>query len=93
MTKRSRRVHLPDFKAAVAVAALEGRESVKQLAERFRIHANLVAKWRDHLRRHAALAFARPTNPTLRSELEALRLENDFLSHALGLGHDSSVSP
>jgi hypothetical protein len=38
MTRRSRRNHAPAFKSEVALAALKGKETLAQLAERFDVH-------------------------------------------------------
>lgn len=93
MTKRSRRIHLPSLKATVALAAIQGRESISQIAERFDVHPNLVAQWRDYLRSHAAAVFGPSRDAALRAQLRTLSLENDFLSRALGRGRGPSARP
>jgi len=46
------------FKAKVALAALEGTETLTQLAERVDIHAHQIAQWRSQLVARAAEVFA-----------------------------------
>ena len=41
---RRRRTHSPDFKAKVAMAAIKGDETLSELARRYQINANLIAK-------------------------------------------------
>jgi len=48
----------PSFKAAVALAALRGEQTVEALAERFGVPAARIAAWRGTLEDHAAAAFA-----------------------------------
>lgn len=93
--RRPRRNHSPVFKAKVALAALEGTETLGQLAERFDLHAHQIAQWRSQLVRRAAEVFAaseadRRGAPApvdlkaLHAKIGQQALELDFLSNALG---------
>lgn len=46
MSKRSRRNHSAMFKAKVALAAVQGDQTLVQLAERFDVHPNQVTHWK-----------------------------------------------
>ena len=52
--KKTRTKHSPAFKAKVALAALREQESVAELARRYKIHANVVYKWKRQLLDNAA---------------------------------------
>jgi len=94
MTRRTRRNHVPAFKAKVALAAIKGEKTLSELAEQFDIHANLIATWRTQLLEGAVEVFGgdgktEPAAPpidvkTLHAKIGELTLERDFLSGALG---------
>jgi len=44
MSRRPRRNHSPAFKAKVALAALKGEASLAELAKRFDVRANQIAR-------------------------------------------------
>jgi len=54
-SKTSRTKHSPAFKAKVALAALREQEPVAEIARRYKVHANVVYKWRRQLV-HAVIA-------------------------------------
>ncbi len=90
MARRSRRNHSPAFKAKVALAAVQGDETLVELSERFDIHANQITQWKSQLLARASEAFegsgssAPPVDvKTLHAKIGALTLENDFLEGAL----------
>ena len=41
-----RRQYSAEFKAKVALAAIRGDETVAELASRYQIHPNVIAKWK-----------------------------------------------
>ena len=92
--RRPRRNHSPVFKAKVALAALEGSETLAQLADRFDLHAHQIAQWKAQLVARAADVFAAAEAPPggappvdlkgLHAKIGQLALENDFLAGALG---------
>ncbi|MBC7519696.1 MAG: transposase [Sandarakinorhabdus sp.] len=49
MTKRTRRNHIPAFKAKVALAAVKGEKTLAELAQQFDIHPNQITTWRGQL--------------------------------------------
>ena len=57
MTRRSRRNHSPALNAKVALASLNGGETLAQLAKRFDLHANQIMQWRTQLLEGAAELF------------------------------------
>ncbi len=97
--RRPRRNHSAVFKAKVALAAIQGNQTLAQLAERFDVHPNQITQWKAELQQRAAEVFAsasdkREQGPDLKSlhaKIGQLALENDFLAGALGRIGDASV--
>jgi transposase len=93
MTKRTRRNHLPAFKAKVALAAIKSERTIAQLADQFDIHVSQITAWKDQLQGAAVDVFAtfgngRSSTPevdikSLHAKIGELTLENDFLESAL----------
>jgi transposase len=89
----SRRKHTPVFKAKVALEAIKGEETVAQIASRFEVHPNLVAKWKKALQDEAASIFGEdhPRKQKRDQQLVAqlyqqigqLKVERDFLANVL----------
>ena len=92
--RRPRRNHSPLFKAKVALASLQGTETLAQLADRYDVHATQIAQWQRQLVARAAELFATegerradaaPVDvKTLHAKIGQQALELDFLAHALG---------
>ena len=90
MSRRPRRNHSPAFKAKVALAAVQGTETLADLSHRFDVHPNQIAQWKTQLLERAAQVFGE-TGPgeapvdlkALHAKIGQLALENDFLESAL----------
>lgn len=91
--KKTRTKHSPAFKAKVALAAVREQESVAQLARRYKVHANVIYKWRRELLDNMSRAFETDQSGgdgTSEREAELLKkigeltMERDFLSNGLG---------
>ena len=97
--RRPRRNHSAVFKAKVALAAIEGNQTLAQLAERFDVHPNQITQWKAELQQRAVEVFASaadkreqgPDIKSLHAKIGQLALENDFLAGALGRVGDASV--
>jgi transposase len=89
--KKTRTRHSPAFKAKVALAAVQEQESVAELVRRYKVHANVIYKWKRQLLDNAAQAFERDGDDSGTSEREGellkkigeLTVERDFLSNGL----------
>jgi len=92
--RRPRRNHSPAFKAKVALAAIEGNQTLAELAQRFDVHPNQITEWRRQLVANAAGAFTAEGEQreplvdvkALHAKIGQQALELDFLSNALGRG-------
>jgi transposase len=90
MKQRNRKRFDPAFKARVALAAVQERESLTQLGRKFGVHPVLVGQWKKQLLENAATAFTRDqTHEAERTHDELLRkigeliIERDFLARGL----------
>ncbi len=90
MTKR--RNYSTDFKAKVALAAIRGDGTMAELASRYDIHPNMIAKWKRQALSGMKEGFGRHAHErdrgregeikTLQAKVGELIVERDFLAKA-----------
>ena len=90
--KRKRRIHKPEFKARVAMTAVQGELTMAEMVKKFDVHANQVTEWKKQLLSGAADLFgagvskteeAEETIQELHAKIGQLTMENDFLEPGL----------
>jgi transposase-like protein len=90
---RHRSKYSAQFKAKVALDAVREQETVAEIARKYKLHANLVTKWRQHLLANLTRAFEAESGATgqpaereaeLLKKIGELTVERDFLSNGLG---------
>ena len=87
-----RKQYSVEFKAKVALAAIRGDDTVAELASRYQIHPNMIAKWKrmalDNMKdtfrrgRSAGAADREAEIRTLQAKIGELVVERDFLARA-----------
>jgi transposase-like protein len=88
-----RKKHSHQFKAKVALAAIQNDETIAQIASLFGVHPTLVSSWKRQMLEGAADIFdkkrnfrnkAQAQNDELYRQIGKLKVENDFLKRKLG---------
>jgi transposase-like protein len=93
--KQPRAKHSPEFKAKVALAAVQEQETMAAIARRYKVHPNQIYKWKQEFLENLPRLFdpkvaQSGTNDAAEREAELLRkigeltIERDFLSNGLG---------
>jgi len=89
---KKRKQHSPQFKAKVALAALQNEETTAQLASRFDIHPTMISTWKRQLLDNAAELFDKGQKSRKQAEgkidelyrhIGKLKVERDFLARKL----------
>ena len=90
---KKRKQHSSNFKAKVALAALQNEETTAELAGRFGIHPTMITAWKRQLiegapelfdKGHKAQKQAEAQADELYRQIGQLKVENDFLARKLG---------
>jgi transposase len=91
-----RKQHTSNFKAQVALAAIQGEETTAQLAVRYDVHPTMVNSWKKQLESGAAGLFDSGRKASKEKETEEtvaelyrhigqLKVERDFLAKRPGI--------
>ena len=90
--KRKRRTHKPEFKAKVALTAIQGDLTMAELVKKFDVHPNQISEWKKQLLGGAPDVFgngvskseeSEETIQDLHAKIGKLTMENDFLERGL----------
>ena len=87
-----RRQYSAELKAKVALAAIRGDGTIAELASRYKIHPNMITKWKRAALENMKEGFVRGTPAssadheaeiqTLQAKIGELVVERDFLARA-----------
>lgn len=90
--RRKRRTHKPEFKAKVALTAIQGELTMAELIKKFDVHANQITEWKKQLLSGASDVFGDTVAKSedsegvvqeLHAKIGQLTMENDFLERGL----------
>ena len=90
--RRKRRNHSAAFKAKVAMKALQGEQTLAELASEFDVHVNQIQSWRNQLKEQVVSLFESGADKrkdrdaeikALQAKIGQLTMENDFLAKVL----------
>lgn len=94
--KRERRKFSASFKAKVALEAIKEKETIQELASKFKLHPNQISMWKKEFLESAESVFSK-NNPSadgkavdeqekdaLYNKIGRLQTEVDFLKKVLG---------
>ena len=93
--KQTRKKHSPAFKAKVALTALQGEQTIAEIASRFEVHPTQIHAWKKALIEGAPQLFDQGAGKPdkgqealigqLYQQIGQLKVERDFLSRKSGL--------
>jgi transposase len=90
--RRKRRTHSPEFKAKVALAAIQSDLTMAELVKKYDVHANQITEWKKQLLNNAPDVFGKGAQKAeasteaieqLHAKIGQLAMENDFLERGL----------
>ena len=90
---KKRKTHSPQFKAKVAMAAIQNDETTSQIASRFGVHPTMGSTGKRQMlekaddifdKNHQAKKRAEARTDELYRQIGQLKVENDFLARKLG---------
>ena len=87
MKKQSRRKFSADFKAKVALEAIQNQQTLAELAVKFDVNPVMISKWKSEFLENMAAAFEKKDavekedvdTQELYAQIGQLKVENEFL--------------
>ena len=98
--KSKRRTHKPEFKAKVALTAIQGELTMAEMVNKFEVQPTQITQWKKQLLEGAGDVFGKQakqrensqeTIQELHAKIGQLTMENDFLERGLSKIHGPVV--
>ena len=89
--KRTRRKFTAKFKTQVVLEAIKERQTLSELAERFKLHPNQVTTWKKEFLNNAEEAFAKKSSKKDTTEKEKLLILKERLCLNIFQSHDTVI--
>jgi transposase len=94
-TKKSRKVHSPDFKAKLGLEALTGQKTINEIGQLYGVHPVQVGQWKKEIQEQAKTLFEGKRGPKatavtheapelLYGQIGRLKVELDWLKKSQG---------
>ena len=93
MSKNSRRVHQPGFKAKVALEALKEQLTIEEICKKYDVHPSQVNTWKQSFKENSSIIFEGSIKPKsdkseeliqqLYAQIGELKVANDWLKKKL----------
>src|SRR2546421_6438761 len=80
---QQRRRHTAEFKSRVALEAIEGNRTLNELANAYRVHPILIARWKGQVLKRLPEVFESQQNQAQAASLEPLYQEINQLEDQL----------
>jgi transposase-like protein len=89
-----RKSYSNEFKARVALEAIKGDKTINEIASEYKLHANMITKWKKHLLDNVAGVFAvggrekseDAEKEELYKQIGKQKVELDWLKKKVGYG-------
>jgi transposase-like protein len=77
---KKRRNYDPNFRARVALEAIKGNRTLSEISGEYKVHPNMIVKWKKELVLKLPTIFQKPDNAELSEAIE----KNDELYKEIG---------
>jgi transposase-like protein len=89
---KKRKSYSNEYKARIALEAIKGEKTINEIASEYKVHSNMITKWKKHLLENMAAAFDRSSSEKsddtekeeLYKQIGKMKVELDWLKKKVG---------